>query len=181
MAALSYSLQFGPKGTPGPMPGPVVIPLARLPYFTASGSDFWTGTMRFWVPGGRNGHSHTYLYFGVRLSPAALMANLPEPPPSPSLPVTSPIIGPVPNPLTAAAPVPVLAITPKGGRPPKAYWQRLWIEMARQLYEGDLKPERQADIEKAMTDWLAAQGEHPSERTIRDAARDLWQAVKGKN
>jgi hypothetical protein len=85
-----------------------------------------------------------------------------------------------------AAPAPASAAdaqsTPaKGGRYPADFWDELWVEIARQLYEGDLKPKKQADIEKAMMDWLAARGEAPGVTTIRERARKLWQAIKDGN
>lgn len=70
------------------------------------------------------------------------------------------------------------AATPTGGRPPADWWDDLWVEMCRQLYGGHLIPAKQADIEKAMLDWLATRGENPSTSTIRDRARKLWRAIK---
>lgn len=64
-----------------------------------------------------------------------------------------------------------------GGRPPKPFWDQLWPFIAGQLYVGDLKPERQADIEKAMSDWILANGHDAGESTVRRAARALWQAI----
>jgi hypothetical protein len=76
---------------------------------------------------------------------------------------------PVPTPTASAAP---------GGRPAAEWWDDLWIEICRQLYGGELNPKKQADIEKAMTDWLAKRDEHPSGSTIRSRARKLWHAIK---
>lgn len=64
-----------------------------------------------------------------------------------------------------------------GGRPPKPWWDDLWAEMARQLYNGDLKPARQADIESAMATWLTGQGHSASEGAIRTRARKLFAAI----
>lgn len=83
-------------------------------------------------------------------------------------------IVPADPPLPPSPPAPAKT---SGGRPPAAYWDDLWVEIARQLYSGDLQPKRQSDIEKAMSDWLAAQGHHPSESTLRDRARRLWTAI----
>ncbi len=66
-----------------------------------------------------------------------------------------------------------------GGRPPKAYWEPLLIEICRQLYVGDLKPDRQADIEKAMHDWLMANDHLAGETQVRERARALFNALKG--
>lgn len=65
----------------------------------------------------------------------------------------------------------------KQGRPPAPWWDDLWIEIARQLYAGDLKPDSQVAIEKAMQEWLAAQGHDAGESTIRRRANRLFQAL----
>ncbi len=185
MAALTHSVATGPKGTPTPMPGPTMIPLSRLPHYSVTGSDFWTGTLRFWVPGGEYGKSHTYTYFNVRLDSAALIATLPPPPPPPDPPLTAPIIEPVPSQLAALPPVPVLATKPAGGRPPKAFWEALWIEMACQVWAGEIGPEsKQAEIQDAMDEWVTANEHEASPATLKNAARALLQALqakKGKN
>jgi hypothetical protein len=65
----------------------------------------------------------------------------------------------------------------KGGRPPAEWWDDLWIAISCALYMGDLKPKRQADIEKAMNDWIASKGESAAVSTVRNRARKLWQAL----
>lgn len=65
----------------------------------------------------------------------------------------------------------------KGGRPSAPWWDDLWIEIARQLYSGDLKPDSQAGIERAMHDWLAARGESVGETTIRTRASRLFRVL----
>jgi hypothetical protein len=79
---------------------------------------------------------------------------------------------------TSSAPAP--AAKAAGGRPKASWSDDLWIEMCRQLYDGDLKPKRQRDITKAMMDWLSARGEDAAESTIKERARKLW-AVIGKD
>lgn len=90
--------------------------------------------------------------------------------------------GPVEEFCRRAAPNPVQkSVLPRqagaGGRPPKPFWDQLWPFIAAALYNGDLKPARQADIERAMSDWLAANGHDAGESTVRRAARALWQAI----
>ncbi|MET4323713.1 hypothetical protein [Bradyrhizobium sp. RT5a] len=72
-------------------------------------------------------------------------------------------------------------MTSKGRRPPADWWDDLWIEIARQLYVGDLKPKRQADIENAMSDWLSRRGSGAATSTIRERARRLWQVIKDES
>jgi hypothetical protein len=64
-----------------------------------------------------------------------------------------------------------------GGRPPAAFWDDLWTEICRSLYLGDLKPERQADIERAMLAFVEERGFGGGVSTIRPRARKLWQAI----
>jgi hypothetical protein len=107
------------------------------------------------------------IYFGVRFDPVAVYD----------------LVG-RPQPTTSASQEPPFAPTAQGGRPRATWWEPLWIEMARQLHMGELVPARLADIEKAMKNWLAvAHNAHPSERTIREAARKLSWALpnEGKN
>jgi len=75
-----------------------------------------------------------------------------------------------------AAP-PALASAERKGRPKADWWDPLWVEICRQLYVGVLQPRRQAEIEKAMMDWLASEGHNVSESTIRPRARMLWTAI----
>lgn len=63
------------------------------------------------------------------------------------------------------------------GRPPAALWDKLWAEMGAQLYNGDLKPENQAQIEKAMLDWAVLKEIKVSESSVRTRARLLWVAI----
>jgi hypothetical protein len=65
----------------------------------------------------------------------------------------------------------------KGGRPVGTDWEAVMIELARQLYEGELKPKVQADIERAIADYLLAGDLTMSESTIREHARPLWKAI----
>lgn len=69
------------------------------------------------------------------------------------------------------------SVAGKAGRPAAEWWDDLWVEICRGLYIGDLKPKRQADIEKAMNDWIASTGNSAATSTIRARARKLWQAI----
>lgn len=75
------------------------------------------------------------------------------------------------------SPLPPELSSGKAGRPPAEWWDDLWIEMCRSLYLGDLKPQKQADIEKAMNNWIASKGESAAISTIRSRARKVWQAI----
>lgn len=74
-----------------------------------------------------------------------------------------------------ARPVPAI-----GGRPPKPFWDQLWAAIAAQLHNGDLDPKRQADIERAMHDWLVANSHDAGETAVRAKARLLWDAISSE-
>jgi hypothetical protein len=79
---------------------------------------------------------------------------------------------------TVATPALIAPNRSKGGRPRADWSEDLWVEIARQLYVGDLKPKTAADIERAMHQWLISQGKSAGESTIRDRARLLWRAIQ---
>lgn len=64
-----------------------------------------------------------------------------------------------------------------GGRPPSAFWDDLWAAIGTALYVGKLFPKSQADIERAMADWLDANGHSAAPSTIRARARRLWDGI----
>ena len=88
-------------------------------------------------------------------------------------------------PAADATPVAEVAAPPaKGGRPPIGFWDDLWIDIFGRIYLGDFKPQTQAEIEKAMSQWAIDQNQSAGETTIRDRARKLWNAYRrweGKN
>jgi len=67
-----------------------------------------------------------------------------------------------------------------GGRPPSAWWDALWIDIARQLHRGELAPATQADIERAMHAWIARNGHAAGETAIRERARKLFRALNAE-
>jgi hypothetical protein len=65
----------------------------------------------------------------------------------------------------------------KGGRPAAPWWDDLWIEICRQVYRGEVMPDQQVNIEKAMHAWISAHGYEAGETTVRDRARRLFKAL----
>lgn len=61
-----------------------------------------------------------------------------------------------------------------GGRPKATWREPVLIEIAGQLLDGDLKPKKLADVEKAAKEWLGKQGEYPGDRTVREVVRPLY-------
>lgn len=78
------------------------------------------------------------------------------------------------NPLPVPVKAPQIVL---GGRPPQTWWDDLWCAITAQIYRGEFVPNRQADIEKAMMAWAAANGHDVAESTVRPKARKLLIAL----
>ena len=79
-----------------------------------------------------------------------------------------------PTPATHTSPSAPQPQKNRGGKPLAEHWDGMWVAMAVMLYVGDLQPKTQADIERAMKDWLTAQGLDVGDTSVRDRARRLW-------
>lgn len=141
--------------------GLTLIPRETWSLVTRHG--FWS-TSRFRIPVLQGGEDRSISAYGIRLDPAAIIRLAPPRPPRAMLINT-------PEPLTMPAP------RVSGGRPPAKWWDDLWIEICRQIYVGDLKPDDQAVIERAMHDWIARQGFDAGETTVRARATRLFAAL----
>ncbi|HEX9752915.1 MAG TPA: hypothetical protein VGA46_05645, partial [Methyloceanibacter sp.] len=56
---------------------------------------------------------------------------------------------------------------PRGGKPLAAHWDEMWATIAVALFTGDLQPKTQADIERAMKDWLASNNVDAGDTAVR--------------
>lgn len=65
-----------------------------------------------------------------------------------------------------------------GGRPPAAFSDELICAIWAQIYDGDLNPKKQSDIESAMLDWASKHGHALGESTAREKAQKIWRHVK---
>lgn len=60
------------------------------------------------------------------------------------------------------------------GRKPKYEWDKASNEIWGKIFRGDLIPNKQADIESALIEYLAKGDEEPGESTVRPYARRIW-------
>ena len=67
-----------------------------------------------------------------------------------------------------------------GGKPLAKHWDAMWADVATQLWTGDLKPGSQADIKRAMFDWLNEQGIEAGDTVVTERARALWQRMQAE-
>jgi hypothetical protein len=76
---------------------------------------------------------------------------------------------------------PKAAPATKGGRPSADWWEDLLINICFQYFRGDLKPKSQADVQRAMQDWITAHGYEAAESTVKLRARKVWQVIKAED
>lgn len=67
-----------------------------------------------------------------------------------------------------------LEVPNKGGRPRKEWWDNLWCAVWGKIVHGELTPTNQAEIERAMLDWIEDRGESAAESTIKPMAKKVW-------
>jgi hypothetical protein len=63
------------------------------------------------------------------------------------------------------------------GRPPKPWWEELLLEMVRRIFAGEFWPENQADLERAMLEWVEARELDVGETQVREHARRLFHVL----
>ncbi|MEP6589413.1 MAG: hypothetical protein ABJA84_11730 [Polaromonas sp.] len=66
----------------------------------------------------------------------------------------------------------------KGGRPPAEFWDDMWSAIATALYSGALKPKSQADVQRAMSEWIDGRGYSAADSTVKGRARRLWNLIE---
>lgn len=66
----------------------------------------------------------------------------------------------------------------EGGKPLARHWDEMWAEIAVRLWTGDLQPQTQADVKRAMLEWLNANNIDAGESTVVPRARQLWQKIE---
>ena len=76
--------------------------------------------------------------------------------------------------------IPCTTIEPKSrkGRAPAIWWEDCLIAMFVAIYSNDLKLNKQADLEKAMADWISINGHSATDSTVRIRASKLWKALQ---
>ena len=70
---------------------------------------------------------------------------------------------------------PISADEAQRGRKPKYDWPAATLAVFGLIYRGELKPEIQADIERALIDHLSHGDNAPSESTVRPYAKLVWE------
>ncbi len=66
----------------------------------------------------------------------------------------------------------------KGGKPLARHWDEMWADIAVRLWTGDFQPQSQADVKRAMFDWLSANNIDAGDTTVVSRARQLWQKIQ---
>jgi len=152
---------------------PSLIPNHYWKHISQHGSDLWgAGDARFFLTA-RSIHraeSPIVRCFGIKLNPNDVRETLPP------LPPEGPRRWPPKREIESVAQASKPKID-KGGRPRKEWWDDFWIEICRRIWMGDLKPKTQADLARAMFEWVENHpGTDAGETTINAAARKLFKA-----
>jgi hypothetical protein len=78
--------------------------------------------------------------------------------------------------------IPPAAHAPPAAKPsrrgPADHWEDLIIDACFRYFRGDLQPKKQADVERAMQQWLGEHELDPAESTIRERAKKVWLAIE---
>lgn len=74
-------------------------------------------------------------------------------------------------------PLPPIRAEKKGGRPPAEFWDDMWAAIAVSLYSGDFEPKSQADVQRAMLEWIEANEHSAADSTVKSRARRLWDRI----
>jgi hypothetical protein len=86
------------------------------------------------------------------------------------------------TPSPAAEPLPSFGLVPhkknQGGKPLARHWDEMWAEIAMRLWTGEFQPQSQADVTRAMLEWLSANNIDAGDSTVVPRARQLWQKIE---
>jgi len=159
-------------------PHPQTLSLIGQDVWQTLNAQQYVGENRFWITGDleieiyvsphHSDLTEKFELYSVRVDPSAIYKILRK-----SVPQAAPKADPAP------VPTPPEPTKHAGGAPSKDFWPELWIAIAAQLYNGDLKPEKLADLESAMSTWAIAHHKSVGEATIRRHANKLWVLIKG--
>jgi hypothetical protein len=157
---------------------PTLIPRDHWTFFpafqTAEELAFWqTGDIRFDMEELTTTFDVVMVtYFGVRFDPDGVEEMIAS-----AAPTRQRMTGyPAPMPLDITAREPAEAPINKGGRPRKEWWDDFWIDICGLIYEGKLNPKTQAELERAMLEWVENHGHDVGDTTIKKAAKKLFNA-----
>lgn len=148
------------------LPGPgwiYVIPPNQWEHLAAGNTDWWdTGDIQVSVPPNPRDGGGIYRHFDVRFDPADIAVLLAGAPPR----------------LQLATPAPPAAS--RAGRPRKDFWDDLVIATMKAVWEGDLQPASQAELERWMLDWASRNGHAIGETSVKTPARKILAAREGQ-
>lgn len=86
---------------------------------------------------------------------------------------------PAPN-QTMMAPAPASESRIKGGRPPAAFADNLMCAIWGLIYQGDLNPKTQAEVERAILDWASLNNHEIGVTAARGKARKIFTTLLGE-
>jgi hypothetical protein len=178
--ATATSIMYG-DDSPATTREPTFIPRFYWRHISNKGTDIWGACdVRFFIPARliQAAKPRTVRCFGVKLNPRDIHETLPPIPPDAQRWAPEPLTAPYqePSPKKPESVTKPTVPTNKGGRPRKEWWDDFWIEICRQIYDNELKPKTQADLERAMLEWVENHDAGVGEATIKAAAKKPFKA-----
>lgn len=164
-------------------------------WVTNSASTFWsTGQMTASQRTAYRDSPVSHTYFGLRLDPDGLAKLLPQPKGQledtlETLKATSRRLDKIQGAseqldaileARRAQPQPPASQRERhgGGRPPLAFWEDAILTIAQRIHLGDFKPTRQADVQRALAEYLAEHGFEAGDTATKERAKKLWDTFK---
>lgn len=82
--------------------------------------------------------------------------------------------------LATSSQAPPARIAHRRGPKPKAFWGEAMAAVDAKISAGELLASTQADIERAMMNWIVDEGYDAGESTVRNYAKPIWERMKAQ-
>lgn len=157
----------------------------HVEYVSEPGAEFWrTGGATLIVPNRNTMVTtfNTYEHFGIRFEPNGLRriaddAGIALAFSAQTMPDAS-LAGDSARTSTPPRLIDMDSLPNKGGRPRAEFWDDMLLAVAKSIYDGDFKPRNQADVTRAMQDWIADHGYEGGLTQIKAMASKAFNTFK---
>lgn len=155
----------------------------HVPNLDNSGHAFWqTGGLSFFHQHSSRSDDETRIEaFDIRLEPVGILAPMVQRGTALTgpAPVTD-LLGPAAVAALTSPSVPDSMVNIRGaGRSPLPYWEEAVLMIAQRMSLGDFKPQRQAEVGRALADWIVAKGyPEPGPTQLKKRAKMVFDLFK---
>jgi hypothetical protein len=145
-------------------------------------SQFWfSGQVEFQpYPTDRTGSRSIYGFIGIRFEPTLVGELCPTPAPAAPTLSRAQLEAVVIDTLARDGARKLAEQPPRhpGGRPALPFWEDAILAVAATIHLGDFKPESQADVARALADWISDHDHDAGDTAIKERARKIWNLFK---